>query len=149
MESTKPAVEEGLRGLTIIFYALLAGQLLFAAVVYYLISSGQTSATPFVGPTEDFIGVTAYVLAMIAMSIFLVKLRTKNETLPKGDPKFGIGHYRATVILRLAVLEGAALFVVVIALVTGNVRLFVAFAIALAAFYRARPTLREFAETYS
>jgi len=150
MESTRGTDEE-FRKLDIIFYALIMGQLLFAIVVVYLIFSGplvMQQAAPLLGEQTDLMLVAAYALGMIFMSRFMNSTRSKSISAARKSGLNLFGHYRSTVIIRLALLEGAALFIIVLTLVTANPQLLLLLLPLWYAFYISRPSKEEFREAY-
>lgn len=134
--------------LNIIFFALLAGQLLFAAVVVYLVGGQRADAEYLLGPQTDLMAVTAYVLAMVFVSRFIDSMWQRQIATVLRVRRPAFAHYRTNVIVRLAILEGASLLTIVFALVTRNMTLLIATAFVLAAFWMARPTVEEFNERY-
>ena len=130
-----------------VFYAMLAGQLFFLAVSYYITSQEGFTGQPVIGVSQDLIGVAVYGLIAIAISRFMDRARQKAMPNVRDDAAVG-AHYTSTVILRLAILEGAALFAIVFFLLSGNSALLVVYAILLAAFWMAKPSGEEYRDRY-
>lgn len=136
------------KALNIIFFALLAGQLLFAIVVVYLNGQQEAETSYLLGPETDPMAVGAYVLAMVFFSRFIDSMWKKQISTVLRVQRPAFAHYRTNVIIRLAILEGASLLTIVFAMVTNNSTLFLCTAFVLAAFWMARPTVEEFTERY-
>lgn len=145
MESNK----QDINSIKVLFFALLAGQLLFAAVVIFLLKDTESGPNYMLGPDLDLYAFGAYALAMIFLSRFIDGMWVKQIPTVKRVQRSETGHYRTNVIIRLAILEGAGLFSIVLTMVTINVYLFIVTAVLLAAFWFAQPTEEEFAERYA
>jgi len=121
----------------IIHLALLAGQVLFAAVVFFL-----TRSTAISTDTNNPLFVVAPLLAMAAVvaSIFLYKqqlaLATQQQTLNSK-----LAQYQTALIIRWALLESASLFNIVCYFVTGNFALLLIAFLIIAYFISIRPTI--------
>ncbi|MEM6771320.1 MAG: hypothetical protein AAF597_12125 [Bacteroidota bacterium] len=137
------------RSLQVLFYAMLIGQLLFMLVVIFLVQNGEMGERSHIfGENEDLIIAGVYVMVMIGLSRFIDGMWKKQIPTVQRVNRSAFGHYRNTVILRLAILEGAGLLTIVLALVTSNPTLFLATALGLMAFWLARPAEEEFTERY-
>lgn len=134
--------------LKIIFFALLAGMFLFALITTYLISQNESGPSFFLGPDSDLLALGGYVLAMIFFSRFIDGMWKKQIPTVLRVQRPAFDHYRTNVIIRLAILEGAGLLTIVLALVTNNSLLFLATALVGMAFWLARPSEEEFTERY-
>lgn len=139
MSSQKQTSREYFKAFTIIHFALLMGQVVFASVVYYLISSGSVS-NKITDLDEVFIyAAPLAVLGGIAGSIFVTKQRLgsipNNATLE--DKLF---EYRAIVITKLAMLEGPAFFAIICYYLTSNLLYLGLVPILLVVFVLNRPT---------
>ncbi|MFK7921093.1 MAG: hypothetical protein AB8H47_04010 [Bacteroidia bacterium] len=109
--------------LSILFYAMAAGQLIFAIVAFFVIGQGT------MGPEDAELGQLFLIIAvgLVLMtqvaSRFLVNKRL--EDIRKLDFRSKMIQYRALFILRIALLEGPALFCLLTYLVTGYLWLLV------------------------
>lgn len=104
--------------LNILFYAMIAGVILFALVAAYLVTSGQFQTNESLG--ELMIPI-AGVLA--ASNIFISDMLFKNQMkrIHESQPLYSRqSTYRGGFILKMALLEGAALFAIVTYLLTGS-----------------------------
>lgn len=134
-----------IRQLQLIFYALVAGQVIFAGVCYYLIENEMFSTQDI---AELRLVVPIAVVGAMAISYFLnEQLRQKASTLKSLEAQ--AAHYKQRVILRLALLEGANLFAIVAYLITGKINFLLFFAVGLLLFYYFRPSEVEMERDYS
>ena len=124
--------------LQIIFLALLGGQLLFAGVVYYLLQG----ATP--APDKQFFGYFVPLFLLLCGGLaFWINNRRLEQMQQLPDAATRTEFYRSTVILRLALVEGANLFAIIAALVAENKGLLLNFLIGLLVFLYFRPKKEE------
>lgn len=136
------------KSLQVLFFAFLIGQLIFMATVTFLLMEEGGETSYIFGENQDLIVAGVYVAGMIFMSRFMDAMWQKQIPTMKRVERPALGHYRSNVILRLAILEGAGLLTIVLALVTRNPNLFLATALGLMAFWLARPTEQEFTDRY-
>ncbi len=136
------------RQLQVLFFAMVIGQLLFMAVVIFLLWEGGLAPSYLLGEYEDLMIAGAYVAGMIFMSRFIDSMWKKQIATMQRLQRSSFGHYRSTVILRLAILEGAGLLTIILAMVTRNPVLFLATALGLMAFWTAQPREQEFTDRY-
>jgi hypothetical protein len=111
----------GLRGLIIIHKAMLIGQLIFAAICFYLV---YTKSAP-TGDMEDLdkiLQVIAIVISvagfLIGTSLFKKKLLKARSTEGGNAQKFDM--YRSASIIQWALIEGPSLFCIIGFFLTGN-----------------------------
>ncbi len=117
-------------------------------VVFYLLREPGTEPQYLLGANPDLYVLLAYGLATVFAARFLDHLRLKSIPLLEKLSGDAFAHYRTSVILRLAVLEGGTLLVITMALITNNIQvLFLIFPL-LFAFYLAKPSAEEFAARY-
>lgn len=130
--------------LQLIFFALLAGQVIFAAVVYYAItqSLAQTSEIPMF----TFL-IPVVVLSAVAMSYFLNNVLKSQASAQKTTDEKSI-HYRRRVILRSAIMEGGNLMAIIAVLMTGQMYFMLYFLLGIIIFYFFRPTEQEMQQDY-
>ncbi len=138
-------MQEKITQLQVIFLALALGQLLFCFVVVYLILTNSL-------PVTDMGAITSIVLPLELMSIiglaYVLNRQRLSQGASLGSPKEKIQHYRVTVILRLALVEGANLFALVIAMLESELALLAYFAVGMLAFLYFRPVKGEFEQAY-
>jgi len=131
----------------IIYFALLAGIMIFALLAYF-ISNRQEA-----GQNENILSILTYVVPTFAVfEIFLsrfiyskfIQQIQSNATLFEK-----IGKYRTAKIVSWALLEGAALFSVVAFIVTRSVFFYVVLLVIIVAFILSKPSLEEFINDFT
>lgn len=145
MASTKP----GLRVLKTVFYVMLAGQLFFALATMYFIDQATNKPTYILGPNEDLYGLIAHAIVMVMLAQFMDKTRTRSAENLKRTGGNSVQHYLMTVIVRLALLEGAAFMILTFILLTQNQNLYWVLLPILGAFWMAKPSEDEFQFRYT
>jgi len=120
----------GLKALLIIHKALLIGQLLFAAIAFYLVYS--KSFTDQFQHLNQILQVIALVFSAagfyVGSLLFKKKLLQARETLTGLKDKWAL--YRTACMLQWSMLEAPCIFVIICFLLTGNYA-FLALAVAL------------------
>lgn len=129
--------------LQFIFYSLVAGQILFAAVVYFMIHQDRD----FVDMPMLSVIVPAAVLGSIGLGYFMNE-RLRADAMDQKTEDAQMEHYKRRVIVRSALMEGGNLVALVACLLTGNVPFFLFFAFGIAVFIYFRPTQNEMANDY-
>jgi hypothetical protein len=129
-----------------IFYAVLMAQLLFAIVVWFMIQ-GQEPRYFMDGETDVWV-VAGYAVCMLGGAWFIDSFRARTVAKQKGIRERAASSYRATVFIRLAIIESATFLLTVIALLTYNFEPLALVVLMLGAFYYFRPRVGEFAERY-
>lgn len=140
--------QSAFRNTSLIFYALLLGQLLFGAVVYYLLAT--TPGREF-GDAVDLLPPLSPYLVLAAVALpahFLNRLRRNQGASLTGPLGSKILHYRTTVLLRSAVLEAGNILILTFILLTFASSYWFAFAIGIGLFLLARPSREEFLSIY-
>lgn len=119
MATTIQKSKEYFRSLNIIFFSLLAGQVAFVLIVFYLSLNAQNQ------PSDEFLN-TVFLLLSIAFGLngiltgrLIYKGKLKKLTL---QPDFVIkmSEYRGVFIIRLALMEGTTLFSIIAGLITSE-----------------------------
>ncbi|RYD74008.1 MAG: hypothetical protein EOP53_19100, partial [Sphingobacteriales bacterium] len=110
-----------IKALSILHFSLLIGQIVFAAIAYYLHSSG-TMAVIELGEDEKYVllGVAALGLLLVglALSVYKKKIATIKDTAQPVKEKMMA--YRAASLIRWAMLEAPVLVAIIAFLLTGN-----------------------------
>ena len=105
-------------GLNILFYAMASGQAIFLIVAFYLRSQGE------MGPEDEELGqIFLIVAAAVLVSTQLASrfvIGKRLEAIRSLGLRKKMDQYRGVFILRMALLEGPALFCIVAYLVSGN-----------------------------
>lgn len=125
------------RTLNVIHYALLAGQLLFAGVALYL-TYGKKQVMN--APKEVFIYVVP-LMAVLAVLVGQAIYRIKTKKLIRYQSLTAkMTEYQSIFIIRLALIEGASLFAIVVYLLTVEA-IFIAIGVLLIVYFvLLRPT---------
>ncbi len=137
MEPTPPPQ---VKGLLILHFALFAGQIIFVLIATLLVSLNLFPAVlGKYGPELILISALIEVIAIIlAKMLYKRKLKKINQTTLSLSQK--LAAYRGANITRWAILEGAALIVIVLFLLTNQfLILFIVLAL-LFIFFTTRPT---------
>lgn len=111
----------GLRGLIIIHKAMLIGQLIFAAVCFYLVYT-KSVPTGDLEELDKILQVIAVVIAvagfLIGTSVFKKKLLQARSLNTGNTSKFAL--YRSASIIQWAFIEGPAIFCLIGFFLTAN-----------------------------
>ncbi len=131
----------------LLYWALLAGQIIFALVVVFMTKSNTDAALSW--PSGSFPGVIGPVVVLAG----LMGARTVNQLNMKNAPENAplpekVSHFRKSVIMRSALIEGCNLFMVVLTLLDANLFWILCFAAGILGFWFFKPTLEEFSENY-
>ncbi|MCP9237803.1 hypothetical protein [Lewinella sp. JB7] len=130
-----------------IFYAVLMAQLVFALIVWFMIR-GQP-VRYFMSEETDLLVVAGYAVCMVGGAWFIDSFRARTVAKQRGIRERAASSYRATVFIRLAIIESATLLLTVIALLTYNFQPLALVVLMLGVFYYFRPTVEQFAERYA
>ncbi len=130
-----------------IFYGLLMAQLLFAIIVWFLIRGHE--ARYFMDGETDLFVVAGYAVCMVGGAWFIDNFRKRTVRRQRNFRERAASSYRATVYVRLAIIESATLLLTAIALLTYNFEPLALVVLMTGVFYWFRPTVEEFAERYS
>lgn len=129
--------------LNVIYLALIAGQLSFAGVAYFLAMDSETASE---------LGIMSYLVPAISISTIGASYFIYNMLIQKGqtleDAVEKLGHYRMSNIVRWALIEGGNLFAIVIFLISGQTYLLAFFALGLGIFLLYRPSKNGFINDY-
>ncbi|MBC7936548.1 MAG: hypothetical protein H7Y86_14455 [Rhizobacter sp.] len=130
-----------IKALSILHFSLLIGQIVFAAIGYYLVYS-KSMGSINLGENAKFvvIGVAAIGLIMVTLSFSMYKKKLaalKDSTQPANEKLLA---YRAASIIRWAMLEAPVLIAIVGFMLTGNYNLLVVTGVILLLFISTKPT---------
>lgn len=141
--------QSAFRKASFIFFALLLGQLVFGAVVYYLLAT--TAERQYEDFSELLPGYTPYlVIAGTAfLALFLDRLRRNQGSGLTSRLGSKVLHYRTSVLLRSAILEAGNILVLTFILLTFERDFWLAFALGIGLFLLARPRREEFVSIYT
>ncbi len=142
MQQSQPS---GIKALSILHLALLAGQILFALISLFIVyGKGYTANPSWQNETNLFVFlcVTVGVAGYLAGSmIFRKKLEQINGNTKSVVEKFN--DYRAASISRWALMEFAVLFCIIIFFITNNPIIIILGGICILLFFSLRPTLQK------
>ena len=134
------------RQLQTIFYALLMAQLIFAVVVWFLIRGEAVRF--FMDARTDLYILAGYAVCMVGGAWFLDQFRARTVAKQKNIRDRAASSYRATVFIRLAIIESATLLLTAVALLTYNFEALGLVVLMLGAFWFFRPRIGQFTERY-
>ncbi len=135
-----------IRNTQILFYAMLAGQALFAAVAYFFLPANKSAE--LTGAGLFFYLPFIFMIAMVGAAWAL------NNTLKKKAPgrdkplEDRLRHYQQRVLLRLAMMESAVLMAIIFGFVSANTQLYLLAALGVGLFIYFRPSVAEFVSDY-
>ena len=104
--------------LNILFYAMMAGVIIFAVVAAFLVRSGNMAVDESLGEI-----MLPLAIGLAGVNIFISDMLFKNQMkrINRDQPLYSRQEtYRGGFILKVALLEGAALFAIVTYLLTGS-----------------------------
>lgn len=139
MTTQKQTSKEYFRSITIIYFGLLIGQVAFSAITLYL------NLGLMYQPDDSLRDVFIYVVPILVVNGFvtghliyknrLKKIKSYNILTSK------MGEYRGAMIIRLAMLEGASLFSIIVYLLTADLIFIAMSGLIIAYFIKLRPTI--------
>ncbi len=140
-----------LRSTTIIYFALLAGQLMFVAVTFLVNTNAIHLDLANSAKYNLFYFVPAFAICCAFAGIFIFKKLTSDYVQKAADGNYSLAEklrlFQSAIIVRSALFEGAALFAIVNFLLTGNL-FFIIIAVCLMVIYLSlRPTVAVVADT--
>lgn len=135
--SQSVVVQQRVKTLTIIFYAILLSQIIFMAVATVV----QRDVDHVDAETAAIfkIAVPVYTIAVIAAAFFLRRSRLA-AAQAMGSPEEKVASYVTSVIISLALIEGGSLLSTVAYMLTGNYVFFGTWAAALLALSTLKPS---------
>ena len=139
-----------IKALSILHFSLLIGQLVFAAIAYYLVTSGSMKAID-TGKNTQFIliGVAAIGLILVVLSFSMYKKKValiKDSVQPVKEKLVA---YRAASLIRWAMLEAPVLIAIIAFMLTGHYNFLILAGAILLLFLSTRPTVSKAAAELS
>jgi len=119
VEPTQNTTNNFVKKMRIVFFAMIAGQVLFAAISLYL----HFNADPLMGPNRildlfiyvaPVLIVASYFLGNILFNVMKEKGKSSKNSLHRQNT------FRAAYLVRFAFIEGASLFTILLFLLTNN-----------------------------
>ncbi|MFB6340923.1 hypothetical protein ACE1ET_04350 [Saccharicrinis sp. FJH62] len=142
MEPTQQTSKQFFRTINTLFFALFAGQLIFAGIVIFL-QSGVDLSFRFPG-SEDMLTIVGIVIAIIELFVSRLMYRIQINKIKKDSVlSYKLAIYQTAVIIKLALIEGASLFLIVSFLLTANPIALIFLAIMFIQFYLFKPSREE------
>ncbi len=139
-------MEVNFRNLNILFLALLLGQLLFAGVAYFLNMDKDPAEAAM--KNADFAILVPGALLAGFLGAYLLDKAQANKAPVKGTPEEKLTHYRTSLIIRLALMEGANFLAIIAYFLTQENIYLVYAALGIGAFVMFRPTISQFSQRY-
>ena len=140
METPVPSrAKEALRSISVFFYAMVGGMLIFAIIVFAL-NLLEKPALEDESVTNIFLVVVLLIAAIsliVATRIYPKRIAAANVTGLTLMDKLNI--YRAALIFYLALCEGAGLFAIIVYFLTGNKLFLIVVGVVLLAMLLKRP----------
>jgi len=134
------------KGNYILYYSLLAGQVLIALVISYLIIDTEKN---FTWDMSNPFHLVAPILMLSAVSMSSLLFTNKMEEAKNIKGLYGkLEHYRSSIILRSALLEGANLVCVIFFFLEQNYFFLLLFFLGFCVFLLVRPSEDSFREKY-
>ena len=130
-----------LRDIRITYIALLGIQLILGGSVYYFLQQNEDFGFSDVFPFQ--LAVPTLLISGLAIIWTLNRTRTRQARQLNISSFEKIRYYKTTVLLRSTVLEGINIFIILAALVTGQIQYLIYFLVGLAAFLYFRPKQTE------
>ena len=137
--STPTKAKDALRAISVFFYAMIGGTLMFTVIVFVLNFLESPALFDRSMIRIFFIAVLAIAGLSILMATRLYKKRITDGVSP-GMPLMGkLDVYRSALMLYLALCEGSGLFAVIVYFITGYKLLLIVIAVVLLAMLQKRP----------
>jgi hypothetical protein len=140
LETSSPTkAKDALRAISVFFYAMIGGLLIFSIIVFtlnYLVGHGLLDPSMI---RIFFIAVLVIATMSIFMAPRLYKKRITDALSPGLSLMDKLNIYRSALILYLALCEGAGLFAVIVYFLTGYKPLLIVIAVVLLAMLQKRP----------
>lgn len=133
------AAKRNFQSTQIIYYALLAGQLLFATVIILVVNQPIGQFKVELSDSFTLISILATV-SVLALSNFIYS-RQRVQASQMNTLERALPHFTTTTILRAAPIEGVNLLNLVFLMMTNNPFFLIPFALGILIFLSVRPTM--------
>jgi hypothetical protein len=120
METTKQNSKDYFKAMDIMFFALLAGQFMFALIVLIFSQMGIIAGGFDISVTNIFIGVLIVFIGSCLFAsnfVFKNKLKSIDAMAPLSNK---MAEYRSASIIKWALLEGPSFLAIIFTFLTGN-----------------------------
>ncbi|MGE0079361.1 MAG: hypothetical protein AB7S48_15985 [Bacteroidales bacterium] len=141
METQPLTSKEYFRGLSIMHFALIAGQVIFGIIAFAL---GKTISNGFDPTTQQglLIAVPIFIIGTFIASTIVFRKRVENiKTRSTLNEK--MTEYRAALIISYAMLEGGSMFAIVAYILTSNIILLSLSALIIAVMIINKPSIQK------
>lgn len=131
-----------IKALTLLHFSLLVGQLMFAGIAVYLIYSGSFTQVFKSDEIVILVGSAAIGLssALVITAFSMFKRRVEKIRINAVAVSEKLTAYRATSIIRWAMLEAPTILTIICFLLTGRYALLIIIAVLLIIFFYTKPT---------
>ena len=140
-------MKEILKSLNIIYLALVAGQLMFFAIIFYMVSGSETT------PNAENLKMLRLFIPLVSVSTVAISYILYNQRIKQGAELDNLAsktsHYRVSNILRWAIVESGNLFALISVLLTGAYFFLTFFLLGLGVFFVYRPSISGFVNDYN
>ncbi len=128
-----------LKALNILYFALIAGLCIFVLIAIVLVSNSWMDNSMY--DIKNILESMALVIAIVCLFAGITLFNKRIAAIdPNAELSDKLNTYRAAVILRAALLDGAGIFSVMTYLLTGDMRVLAITAVVLLFFVTLRPT---------
>jgi hypothetical protein len=138
MATKQQTSKEYFKLLQIIFYAFLAGQVMFGMIVLFLVQTQNLQ------PNPDLVESFMYVVPIVAFTALVIGNIVYKKVLAGAKNKTLLVHkmpvFMSATLVKCAMLEGTTLFTIVTYLLTGEVMFIGAAALLIVIFYTFKPS---------
>ncbi len=136
------------REINVTYLALLIGQLGIGAIVVFFIYNGNPVDGGTPAPYSFSMVIPALFVGGLGVAYFLDNQRKTQAATLNFDLPRKLNHYKISVLLRSAIIEGVNLCAAIVALVGGNISYMLYFAVGLLVFLYYRPSKDAFINRY-
>lgn len=144
------SIQEQIKQLGLLYFALIAGQLGVAIFLFFLIEDNLSeTSNGAVGGSLLPIIITLFCLMSLGMSFYIYNQRKESGRQLKGLLDEKLAHYRQSFIIRASLIEGSNFIALIFYFfIERNYLYLVLFAIGIGAFLLIRPTVDRIVEDY-
>jgi hypothetical protein len=139
METRPQTSKDYFRTLQIIFFALIAGQVVFCLIVFFLIRTGDFNAE-----LQDLKNIFFIIVPVFVIGGYLGGRMLFKNSMKAAQNKAALSEkledYRSASIVRYALLEGPSMLAIISYLLTGEISFLVMAAFIIAIFFTILPT---------
>lgn len=138
--------KEAFNQINIVYYSMLAGQIIFCAVIVFALQDPETRQSGW--PEAPFGLIVPVMLAGLLPLVFFINNRQLSQASDQENLPSKVAHYRTLILLRSALIEGVNLFCLISLLLENNSTFLIFFGAGLLLFLYFRPSVNEFLQYY-